>query len=323
MPVKNAGKYLAPCLDSILAQSFTDWELIAINDGSTDGSDMTLLSYAERHANIKTANSTGAGIVNALQKAYELSEGEYIHRMDADDLMPPNKLQVMLSALEEGALVTGKVSYFCDEREIGDGFAKYAAWLNRLMEFGDFWRDVYKECPVPSSGWMINRSDFDHIGGFNSPLMPEDYDISFRVLKYNLNVIRLQDVIHHWRDSEKRTSRNEKQYFPIAYIPIKVHYFLDLHHDSSRDVVLWGAGKKGKLLAKELIDRQVPFVWVTNNERKAGKDIYGIVLRNEETVSFRNVQLVLALSSPGEQKTLQAKLDSNLLTNNKDYFWFF
>jgi len=323
MPVKNAGSYLKPCLDSILAQSYTDWELIAINDGSSDGSDLVLNQYAQVYPNILTANSDGKGVVAALKKAYELSKGELIHRMDADDLMPVNKLKWMEDALSLGSVVTGKVEYFCDEREVGAGFLKYAAWLNGLMDGGDFWRDTYRECPLPSSAWMMHREDFEAIGGFNSELMPEDYDLAFRILKNDLDVVRLDRVVHHWRDSETRVSRNEEQYFPIAYVPLKVHYFLRLHRDRSRKLVLWGAGKKGKLVAKQLIDHDEDFMWVTNNTKKIGKDIYGVLLQPEGTVDYLSSQVLIAISSPDEQTIFQQDLDYKNLKNNEDYFWFF
>lgn len=323
MPVKNAGNYLKPCLESILAQTYTDWELVAINDGSTDGSEQVLTDFAKRYRNITTADSDGNGIVAALKKAYMLSSGEAIHRMDADDLMPADKLSGMANALETGSVVTGKVNYFCDERVVGDGFLKYTEWLNGLMESGDFWRDVYRECPIPSSAWLMYRADLERIGGFNSDLMPEDYDLAFRLLKHKLRVIRLHQVVHHWRDSETRTSRNEEQYFPLAYLPLKVRYFLELHRDYSKPLVLWGAGKKGKLVAKELIAKGQYFTWITNNEKKIGKDIYGVILQSDESIAYENTQMVLTLSSPDEQIELQKELDVKKLKNNEDYFWLF
>ena len=65
MPVKNAGTYLKPCLDSILAQTYTNWELIAVNDGSTDGSAEVLSKYANENSNIHVVDSEGKGIVAA------------------------------------------------------------------------------------------------------------------------------------------------------------------------------------------------------------------------------------------------------------------
>lgn len=323
MPVKNAGSYLKPCLDSILAQTYTEWELVAINDCSTDGSDSVLRQYSDNHKNIVVADSEGVGIISALRMAYSLCSGVLIHRMDADDLMPTQKLEWMTNAAEKGAIVTGKVSYFCDEREVGDGFLNYTDWLNNLMERVDFWIDVYRECPVPSSAWMMYRTDFERIGGFSSDLMPEDYDLAFRMLKHKLKVIRLNPVIHHWRDSETRTSRNQQQYFPLAYLPLKVHYFLELQRDCSKPLVLWGAGKKGKCVAKELVKNKVDFTWITNNDKKVGNDIYGIKLKRDTGGFSDNTQLIIALSSPEDKCNTQIVLEELEKINNRDYFWFF
>lgn len=322
MPVKNAGKYLKPCIDSILAQSHKDWELIAINDSSTDGSDKVLMDYAAQYSNIITADSSGNGIIKALQTAYELSSGDMIHRMDADDIMPLDKVKSMSEAVEKGAVVTGKVSYFCDEREVGSGFRQYTDWLNSLMEGGDFWRDVYRECPVPSSAWMMYRADFEQIGGFNSDLMPEDYDLAFRMLRHKLRVIRLNQVVHYWRDSETRTSRNEEQYFPLAYLPLKVHYFLELHRDDSKPLVLWGAGKKGKLIARMLQDAGAEFSWCTGNHKKIGVDIYGVYLQNSDQVDFTKHQTVIAISSPSDRVFVNEALSEKNRKETQDYWWF-
>lgn len=322
MPVKNAGKYLKPCIESILAQSYENWELIAINDSSTDGSNKVLIDYAAQYFNIITADSSGKGIIDALRTAYKLSSGVLIHRMDADDLMPLDKLKLMSKAVETGAVVTGKVNYFCDEREVGEGFQKYTAWLNGLMEDGDFWRDVYRECPIPSSAWMMYRTDFERIGGFYSDRMPEDYDLAFRMLKADLKVVRLDDVIHHWRDSETRTSRNEEQYFPIAYLPLKVRYFLELHRDYSRSLILWGAGKKGKLVAKELIKQNAAFDWITGNHNKIGHTVYGKVLRSDSEGLSKDNQIIIAVSAPLDMVIIQEKLEEKKLIGRIDYFWF-
>ena len=101
MPVKNAMPYLSACLDSILNQTFKDWELIAVNDGSDDDSEETLLAYARSDSRICVYNNSGTGIIPALQLAYKKSSGNYIHRMDADDLMLPEKLQSLLDLLKE------------------------------------------------------------------------------------------------------------------------------------------------------------------------------------------------------------------------------
>ena len=95
MPVKNAGKFLHECLQSIRDQTEAKWELIAVNDHSTDDSKQILQHFAQNDARIKVLENKGSGIISALQTGYQLTTGNFIHRMDADDVMPIIKLKVL------------------------------------------------------------------------------------------------------------------------------------------------------------------------------------------------------------------------------------
>ncbi len=153
--------------------------------------------------------------------------------------------------------------------------------------------------------------------------MPEDYDLAFRMMKHNLEVIRLDEVVHHWRDSETRVSRNEEQYFPIAYLPLKVHYFLELHREESKELILWGAGKKGKLVAKELIASGVFFKWITNNPNKIGKEIYGVIVEDDKMNELSIKQLIIAISSPKDSEALKEILIQVREDDRTSNYWWF
>ena len=118
MPVKNAMPYLKKCLESILHQTYRDWELIAVNDGSIDESVSILRSFAAIDKRIKfiPANQ-GVGIIDALKLAYSFSSGNFITRMDADDIMTSDKLEVLAHQLMQfgpGHLALGQVEYFSE-----------------------------------------------------------------------------------------------------------------------------------------------------------------------------------------------------------------
>lgn len=322
MPVKNAALYLQQCLDSIAAQSETDWELIAVNDWSEDASNEILAEFAEHRTNVLVVNNIGQGIVESLKRAYSLSKGDWIHRMDADDIMPVNKLKTMLEAWQPNSVVTGKVKYFSDEWLVGLGFQNYQNWLNRLMDSGDIWQDVYMECTLPSPAWLMHRNDFDNIGTFNSERLPEDYDLCFRVYKSGLKVVTIKEVIHLWRDCQNRTSRKLPIYFPMAYYPLKVHYFLEIDRNREKPLLLWGAGKKGKRIAQLLIEKGEVFVWATDNLKKVGVNIYGQIILNVDEVKIADYQLIIGISSPKDKKIVQVELDKLNVQKAKDYFWF-
>lgn len=322
MPVKNAGDFLKPCLDSIVNQTESEWELIAVNDASVDDSAFILKEYARDDSRIKVLESKGSGIIDALITGYNASKGDLIHRMDADDIMPSTKLLLLKKNLQKGSVSTGKVEYFKDGGQVGDGFLTYSKWLNGLWNLGNGWVDIYKECPIASPAWMIHRGDFDRIGGFCSDELPEDYDLAFRIYQNRLQVNWVNEIVHKWRDSESRTSRNNQEYFPTAYYPLKVKKFLEIDRDHAKPLLLWGAGKKGKYVARLLQQNGEKFQWATNNSRKTGAPIYDVKLKLLSELNPKDFQNILVVSGPSDKTDIQAELDEQGLKIRQDYFWF-
>ena len=152
MPVKNAEPFLNDCIESILSQTDENWELLAVDDGSSDNSYQTLKSYADKDSRIQALRNSGSGIISALRLAYENSSGNLITRMDADDKMDSQKLEILkrnLNSSGKGHIAIGLVKYF-SETTLGDGYLKYESWLNDLTSVGANYSDIYKECVIPS-----------------------------------------------------------------------------------------------------------------------------------------------------------------------------
>ena len=284
MPVKNTAQYLPACLDSILAQSIPNWELIAINDHSTDSSKNILLNYAQHDQRIKVFDNTDKGIITALRLAYEKSTGTFITRMDSDDRMSLDKLATMQQALlakGKQHIAIGQVKYF-SETGVGDGYQRYENWLNGLTSRGTNYQERYKECAIPSPCWMVHREDLETCEAFYPDQYPEDYDLFFRFYQYGLTVIPSNKVLHHWRDYPERTSRNDPNYADNRFLAMKMDYFLKLDYQKKRPLVVWGAGKKGKWVARYLTEKDIPFHWICNNPNKIGHNIYGQFLKDEK-----------------------------------------
>ena len=114
IPFRNCEKYVASCFESILSQSEPNWEIIAINDHSHDSSLKIVNEFSAHDPRIQVYSNNGEGIISALRLAYSKSTGDLITRMDADDLMSPNKLKLLKSKLIEtgkGFVSTGLVKY--------------------------------------------------------------------------------------------------------------------------------------------------------------------------------------------------------------------
>jgi glycosyltransferase involved in cell wall biosynthesis len=98
VPVYNTAEYLPACLDSILAQSFTDFELILVDDGSTDDSLRICEAYAFRDARIRVFHQQNAGVSAARNFGVEQAQGDWLCYVDSDDVVLPAYLQDMLEA---------------------------------------------------------------------------------------------------------------------------------------------------------------------------------------------------------------------------------
>src|ERR1043166_6550036 len=104
MPVFNAGKYLRSAVESILSQSYKDFILLVINDGSSDDSDEVMRSFSDPRIEYHR-NDTNIGLVKTLNKAIMLTRTEYFARMDADDIALPERLQVQLNFMDQNPAI--------------------------------------------------------------------------------------------------------------------------------------------------------------------------------------------------------------------------
>jgi hypothetical protein len=222
----------------------------------------------------------------------------------------------------EGFISVGLVKYF-NENGVSDGYQKYEKWINSLTMSGRNFEEIYKECVIPSPCFMLHRVDFESIGGFDSEIYPEDYDLTFRMYQGGLKVIPCNDLMHHWRDYDTRTSRTQENYSQMRLLDIRLHYFLELDYDQNRPLLLWGASIKGKRIAKTLVERNIPFEWICDNEKKIGQIIYHQRLQSYKILdNYKAFQSIIVVANPIAQLEITDFLKARNLTNRKDYFFF-
>jgi len=325
MPCKNTARFLPECLDSICNQTFKNWELLVVDDGSTDDSFEIINGYAIKDSRIKLLKNNGSGIIEALRLAYTKSSGNLITRMDSDDIMSLNKLEILsenLTKTGKGSVAVGLVKYF-SEKGINEGYSNYEKWLNDLTIKGLNFSEIYKECVIPSPCWMIHREDLDACQAFKPDRYPEDYDLTFRYYEKNFRCIPCDKTLHHWRDYETRTSRTHEHYALNHFLEIKLHYFLKLDYDATRPLVIWGAGLKGKTSAKILMDHAIPFFWICDNPKKIGKYIYNQKLLNFKFLeNIKNPQSIITVANAEAQIEIKSYLKTKNMAAMTDYFFF-
>ncbi len=326
MAVKNTAPYLKECIDSILAQTYTNWELLAVNDHSSDETPQILETYSQKDDRIIYLNSDRPKLIPTLQVGYAEVKGTLINRMDSDDRMPNDKLEVLVKEwlkYGKGNVIAGGTEHFVEKGEVGDGFLKYERWLNQVAKTSTHYEQIYKECVIPSHCWLMHKEDFDAIDAFDPIIYPEDYDLCFRMYHHGLNIIGIDKILHHWRDRSNRISRTWDEYKDNRYFELKLRFFYQIDRDKNRPLALWGAGRNGKDMAKLLLGCQDDFYWVCDNENKIGKDIYGIKMEHFNTIQeLEKPQIMIVVASPDGKKEIQSQLDSWGMKIVEDY-WFF
>ncbi|MDZ4816298.1 MAG: glycosyltransferase [Verrucomicrobiota bacterium] len=183
MPVYNAEEFLAFAVDSLRAQTFSDWELIAVNDGSTDRSQEILMSYNDPRIRVVTL-AQNAGIIGALNAGVKQCRGQYIARQDGDDVSYPTRLEKQLAFFEKQDGFAQKyviVGSACDIIDSKGDMGRYVGFPKTDVEIR--WHSLFNN-PFAHTSIMIRRSA---IKGETGPykreaLHVEDYDLWAQLL---------------------------------------------------------------------------------------------------------------------------------------------
>jgi glycosyltransferase involved in cell wall biosynthesis len=205
IPFFNSDRFLAEAIESVLAQTYADWELFLVDDGSTDGSSEIAREYAARvPAKIRCLEHDGhcnRGVNCSRNLGARVSKGEYLAFLDSDDVWRPHKLSdqvALMNTYAEIGLLYGHSEYWYDwDVNRGDGQDNY---IPSLAPGGDIYRppalfaksyplgDYGAPCP---SSFLVRRTAFDSVNGFDECFNPKTYqvyeDTAF-LTKINLNV---------------------------------------------------------------------------------------------------------------------------------------
>ena len=207
MSVYNGGSELGPAIDSVLAQTFRDFEFIIVNDGSTDHSLQILREYAGRDARIKVIDQGNTGLTVALKRGVKASEGEFVARMDADDVSMPTRFEKQMALLRSDdalAMVSCHLEHF-DEA----GSTKLVQRLGfdpRLARLFLCFHNL-----IAGHGQVIfRRAAYEAAGGYDPDYnLAEDYDLWTRILRQGTLGI-VPEVLYRYRVSDDSvTARNK------------------------------------------------------------------------------------------------------------------
>ena len=323
LPFRNASGTIRRAIDSILGQTFKNFEFILINDGSDDHPTDILSEYNDQR--IKTIHLPTSGIVFSLNQGINISRGRYIARMDADDYAYPDRLELQLQFLKENRkidVVSGVITYSGD-RNKNLGYALHVDWINSLKTPEQIYLNRFVESPICHPSVMIRRKLFDEYGLYKVGGFPEDYELWLRLMDQGVQFSKVDAVILDWYDDKNRLSRNHANYDSEAFFEIKTKYFFKWFQKTfefnPRPILVWGTGKSVIEKSKYLEDYNLEIVGYVDVIRKKGNHINGKPVFFYEDIP-EGVFLLSYVSDRKGRQQIHEFLIKNNYEEGKDFY---
>lgn len=316
LPLYNVAATLDEALASIASQTHEDWEAVCVDDGSTDETASRLEAWRRRNRRIRGIRfPENRGIVPALNAGLAAARGEYVARMDGDDIAHPRRLERQLDHLRSleprrVAVVGCRVRFFPEEA-VAAGARKYAAWLNSLLTPEEHARDLYVECTLAHPSMLFRTEVVRGLGGYESRGWPEDYDLLLRLHAAGFGAAKVEEELLLWREHPGRTSRTHPDYRLATFFRCKAHYLRRGPLSRGQSCLVFGAGPTGKALGRALLDQGAAMRgYVDLDPRKIGQVVHGRpVLSLGEALDRRGSALgLVALGKPEARAAARAEL---------------
>lgn len=202
MSVYNGEKFLSEAVSSILNQTLRDFEFIIIDDGSTDKSLEILNKFAGVDERIKLISWENKGLIYSLNEGVKMAQGEYIARMDADDISIPNRLEKQLKyAQEKGLAVCGTWASMINEDGEDIGIMDYPPSVKGIKSY------TLSHNPFIHSSVIFRKDVFEKVGGYNKRFKYiEDYELWSRIV-FKYKTSNIQESLLKYRKHDKQITR--------------------------------------------------------------------------------------------------------------------
>lgn len=257
LPVYNAEQSIKQAVDSILSQTNCAFELLIVDNASTDATSDIIHELAASDNRIKLFFEKQQGISYALNKGLREAQGKYIARMDADDISLPHRLEKQYTFLEanpEIGLISGLIKFSSSVNET-NGYEAYVEQLNSWKTENDILRYRFVESPFAHPSVMYRKSLIDDFGYYSTDKIPEDYELWLRWMEHGISMHKLDDFVLQWNDSPNRLTRIHENCTPAAIDQVRYRYlanWMQANNILSKPIYIWGGGKlsvdKTKLL---------------------------------------------------------------------------
>jgi glycosyltransferase involved in cell wall biosynthesis len=322
LPVYNAAATLKAALRSVACQSLHDIECVVVDDGSEDGSRDVASSFAHADGRFRVLSRPHAGIVAALNAGLDVCRGRYVARMDADDLMHRERLQLQMNALETAPDLAGVGCHvrFFPRRGLTDGILAYENWLNGLRSAEAVLRERFIECPLAHPTWMLQREVFASVG-YRDDGFPEDYGALLRLTSNGMRLGVVARPLLFWRDGPARLSRTSAVYGADRFVACKAYHLAQSFLARSSEYVLWGYGDTGRVLARALaVHGRRPTHIIELHPGRIGQRIFGApVLGVEQLAAVKGRKIVVSVAGAEARREIRERLATTGFTELDEF----
>ncbi len=328
LPCYNAADTLHEALESLAGQTLRDFEVVAVDDGSRDGTARLLQAWAARDGRFRFIRQEHGGIIQALNAGLQACRAPYIARLDADDRSHPQRLELQVEHLDrhpETAVVGCLVEAF-PEGEVRGGFQVYLEWLNSLVSDEEIRREFFVESPLAHPSVVFRREWVERAGGYQERGWPEDYDLWLRLYLDGARFAKVPRLLLQWRESPGRLTRTDSRYSLENFLRAKAHY-LPRGPLKGRDAVfIWGAGMVGRRLSKHLLREGAPLsAFFDIDPRKIGRTRRGLPVLPPEALPeqwgrFERPALLAAVGARGARRLIRLRLEARGLREGRDWW---
>ncbi len=317
MPIRNEERYLQATLDSLFRQTCTDWELIAVDDGSSDGTASILAEAARADKRVQVIRREGGGLVAALNIGLEACRAPLLARLDGDDICHPRRFErqaAFLDAQPEIGLVASAFRHF-PRTGLKQGMVDYESWQNGLTDHALVIRDLLVESPFVHPSIMTRRSIMADLGGYQDNGWPEDYDLWLRMATSGVTFARLPQTLLFWRDHPQRATRTMNEYATHAFRACKCHHLLLGFLNGITDVVIAGAGQEARAWQRLLAEAGVTVsTWLDVDPRKIGRVLHHAPVISPNELQLNGRKMIVAIGVRGAREQFR--------TVAKTYKWY-
>ncbi len=329
MPCYNAAATLGEALETLERQSLPDFEVVAVDDGSTDQTGQILRDWTRRDRRFRILSRPHQGIIAALNAGLAACRAPFVARMDADDRVHPDRLarQVDFLAQRPEVAVAGCLVSGFPARQVGEGLRLYLRWLNSLVSEADIRREIFIESPFAHPSVMFRREWVEQVGGYQERGWAEDYDLWLRLAQAGARFAKVPEFLLEWRESPWRLTRTAERYSLDNFLRAKAFYLKRGPLVGRETVFIWGAGTAGKRLGRYLQQNGISLTaFVDVDPRKVGRTRRGLpVLSAEELRAWwgrlPGPVLIAAVGARGARPVIRERLSALGLVEGQDW-WF-